>query len=116
MKNLEKNKMMNQSQPINQNTENNNNKQQHLLIDQHYQPNERLLTNPDNDELPKLGRKKSSRVSFINEVSVTNVENWKQFNHDVSEENEYKRLKKEIREYKALKAQKEKEKCCCEIF
>ena len=81
---------MNQSQPINQNTENNNNKQQHLLIDENYQPNERLLTNPDNDELPKLGRKKSSRVSFINEVSVTNVENWKQFNHDVSEENRYR--------------------------
>ena len=45
-----------------------------------------------------------------------NVENWKAFNHDVSEENEFYKLKKEIKEYKLMKMKKEQEKCCCEIF
>ncbi len=77
--------------------------------------------NKDSD-LPRLGRKKSSgirkSVSFKNEISVTNVENWKKYNKDMSEENEYYKLKKEIKEFKqkqALKA-KEKNNCCCEIF
>ena len=110
--------MINTSQSIKQNTTNNTNNEYHLLLDEHYQPNTRLLANPNNDELPKLGRKKSSRVSFINEVSVTKVENWKEFNYDVSKDNEFVKLKKEIKQYKALKAKKEKEKdkCCCEIF
>ena len=77
--------------------------------------------NKDSD-LPRLGRKKSSgirkSVSFKNEISITNVENWKKYNKDMSEENEYYKLKKQIKEFKqkqALKA-KEKNNCCCEIF
>ena len=77
--------------------------------------------NKDSD-LPRLGRKKSSgirkSVSFKNEISVTNVENWKKYNKDMTEENEYYKLKKQIKEFKqkqALKA-KEKNNCCCEIF
>ena len=77
--------------------------------------------NKDSD-LPRLGRKKSSgirkSVSFKNEISITNVENWKKYNKDMSEENEYYKLKKEIKEFKqkqALKA-KEQNNCCCEIF
>ena len=99
------------------------NNEYHKLIDEHYQPNTRLLTNPNNinnnndTDLPKLGRKNSTNprksVSFKNEVTITKVENWKKFNHDVSEENEYYQLKKKIKE---LKAKKEKEKCCCEII
>ena len=97
----------------------NSNNEYHILIDEHYKPNTRLLTNPKNNDsdLPKLGRKNSlnarKSVSFKNEVSITKVENWKKFNHDVSEENEYYQLKKKIKE---LKAKKEKEKCCCEII
>ena len=76
--------------------------------------------NKDSD-LPRLGRKKSSgirkSVSFKNEISVTNVENWKKYNKDMSEENEYYKLKKEIREFKQKQALKAKENnCCCEIF
>ena len=77
--------------------------------------------NKDSD-LPRLGRKKSSgirkSVSFKNEISITNVENWKKYNKDMSEENEYYKLKREIQEFKQMKALKEKEKnnCCCEIF
>ena len=77
--------------------------------------------NKDSD-LPKLGRKKSSgirkSVSFKNEISITKVENWKKYNKDMSEENEYFKLKKEIREFKQKQALKEKQKndCCCEIF
>ena len=77
--------------------------------------------NKDSD-LPRLGRKKSSgirkSVSFKNEISITNVENWKKYNKDMSEENEYYKLKKEIKEFKQKQALKAKEKndCCCEIF
>ena len=102
------------------------NNEYHKLIDEHYQPNTRLLTNPNNinnnndTELPKLGRKNSANprksVSFKNEVTITKVENWKKFNHDVSEENEFYKLKQEIKQLKAQKAMQEKEKCCCEIF
>ena len=91
-----------------------------ILLDNNYQPNTRLLTNPNNDDLPKLGRKYSTNarksVSFKNEVSVTKVENWKKFNHDVSEENEYYILKKQIKQYKEMKKKQEQEKCCCQIF
>ena len=113
---------MNQNLQMTQNDTNNTNNEYHLLLDEHYQPNTRLLANPYNTnktDLQRLGgKKKSSRVSFRNEVSVTKVENWKQFNHDVSEENEFIKLKKEIKQYKAEQAKKEKEKdkCCCEIF
>ena len=93
----------------------------HKLIDSNYQPNSLLLTNPNNEtDLPRLGRRNSvnarKSVSFINDVTVTNVENWKEFNHDVSEENEFKKLKKQIKEYKLMKMKREQEKCCCEIF
>ena len=93
----------------------------HKLIDSHYQPNSLLLTKPNDDnDLPRLGRRNSvnarKSVSFKNEVTVTNVENWKEFNHDVSEENEFYKLKKEIKEYKLMKMKREQEKCCCEIF
>ncbi len=105
----------------------NKNGEYNILIDNNYLPNTRLLTNPNNlnnnneIDLPKLGRKNSTNarksVSFKNEISVTQVENWKKFNHDVSEENEFYKLKKEIKEYKKMKKkEEEKNKCCCEIF
>ena len=98
-----------------------NNNDYNILIDNNYQGDTRLLTNPNNNnDLPKLGRKNSKNarksVRFRNEVSVTKVENWKKYNHDVSEENEYYKLKKELKEYKEMKKKKEKEKCCCEII
>ena len=86
-----------------------------------------LQTNPNNntkkydDELPRLGRKKSSirkTVSFNNTIDVTKIENWKEYNKDVTEETEYFKLLKKVKAFKerqALKAQKQNE-CCCEIF
>ena len=98
----------------------NKNGEYHILIDNNYLPNTRLLTNPNNlnnnneIDLPKLGRKNSTNirksVSFKNEISVTQVENWKKFNHDVSEENEFYKLKKEIKEYKEMKKKKRRKK------
>ena len=98
----------------------NNKNEYNILIDEHYQPNTRLLTNPNDSDLPKLGRKNTANVrksvSFRNEVTVTPVENWKEFNHDVSEENEWYKLKQEVKAYKAMKKKKEQEeKCCCLI-
>ena len=88
-----------------------------------------LQTNPTNintnnnkeDDLPRLGRKKSSvrkSVSFNNTIDVTKIENWKKYNKDVSEETEYFQLMKKVKAFKerqALKAQKQNE-CCCIIF
>ena len=75
----------------------------------------------DTDDLPRLGRKKSSglrkSVSFSNEVSVTKVESWKEYNKDMQEESEYFKLVKEIKELKEKQAQKaKKEDCCCKIY
>ncbi len=99
--------------------ENINKKEYNILIDDHYLPNTRLLTNPNDSDLPKLGRRNSlnprKSVSFRNEISVTQVENWKKYNHDVSEENEFMKLRKEIKEFKEMRKKKEQEKCCCEI-
>ena len=88
-----------------------------------------IQTNPTNlntnnnkeDDLPRLGRKKSSvrkSVSFNNTIDVTKIENWKKYNKDVSEETEYFQLMKKVKAFKerqALKAQKQNE-CCCIIF
>ena len=99
--------------------ENINKKEYNILIDDHYLPNTRLLTNPNDSDLPKLGRRNSlnprKSVSFRNEISVTQVENWKKYNHDVSEENEFMKLRKEIKEFKEMRKKQEQEKCCCEI-
>ena len=82
-----------------------------------------LHTNHKSDDLPRLGRKKSSglrkSVSFKNEVSITKVESWKEYNKDVSEETELFKLKQQIKEFKlqqALKAKEKEKECCCEIF
>ena len=75
----------------------------------------------DDDDLPRLGRKKSSvrkSVSFNNTIDVTKVENWKKYNKDVTEETEYFKLLQKVKAFKAkqaLKAQKQNE-CCCEII
>ena len=73
------------------------------------------------EDLPRLGRKKSSirkSVSFNNNISVTKVESWKQYNKDVTEETEMYKLRQQIKEFKAKQAKKLKEQndCCCEIF
>ena len=98
----------------------NNSNEYNILIDEHYEPNTRLLTNPNESDLPRLGRKNSTNarksVSFRNEITVTQVENWKKFNHDASEENEIYRLKQEIKKYKEMKKKKEQDKCCCQII
>ena len=76
----------------------------------------------DETDLPRLGRKRRSStrksVSFNNDISIEKVENWKKYNVDMSKETEVYKLKKEVEEYKALKAKKLKEQnaCCCEIF
>ena len=97
----------------------NNKNEYNILIDEHYDPNTLLLTNPKEEDLPKLGRKNSKNarksVSFRNEITVTQVENWKEFNHDVAEENEFYRLKQEVKKFKEMKRKEEQEKCCCEI-
>ena len=75
----------------------------------------------EDDDLPRLGRRKSSglkkSVSFNNKISITKVENWKKYNKDVSEETEYFKLKKQIKEFKEQQEKKLKEqnKCCCII-
>ena len=75
----------------------------------------------EDEDLPRLGRKKSSglkkSVSFNNKISITKVENWKKYNKDVSEETEYFKLKKQIKEFKEQQAKKikEQDKCCCII-
>ena len=86
------------------------------------QPNNNNTDRTLNDDLPKLGRKKSSgikkSVSFNNNITITKVENWKKYNKDMSGETEFFKLKKQVEEYKALKAKKlkEQDKCCCIIF
>ena len=77
-------------------------------------------------DLPKLGRRKSSgikkSVSFSNTISVTDVENWKKYNKDMSEETEFYKLKKEVEEFKAMRMrakklkEQDKDKCCCNLF
>ena len=80
--------------------------------------NNNKINKNNNDELPRLGRKKASgkkkSVSFSNNIQVTEVENWKKYNTDVSQENEYIKLKREVEKYKAL--QKKENECCCNIF
>ena len=78
-------------------------------------------SNLDDTDLPRLGRRRSSNrksVSFNNDVTVENVENWKKFNVDMSKETEYYKLKQQVEHYKAMKAKKLKEQndCCCKIF
>ena len=55
----------------------NNKNEYNILIDEHYQPNTRLLTNPNDSDLPKLGRKNTANarksVSFRNEVSFSKL-------------------------------------------
>ena len=76
------------------------------------------LKKEDDEDLPRLGRKKSSSrksVSFNDNVSITEVENWKKYNTDVSGSIELLKLRDKIKAFKEKKA-KEQNNCCCEIF
>ena len=76
----------------------------------------------DDTDLPRLGGKKKSSirksVSFSNDVIVEKVENWKKYNVDMARENEFYKLKQEIKKFKAEQAKKLKEQneCCCQVF
>ena len=67
-------------------------------------------------------RRKSSdsrkSVTFSPNVSVIDVESWKKYNSDVSEETEYMRLKREIEYLKAHKKlrQYDEHEDCCNIY
>ena len=63
--------------------------------------------------LPNL-RKRRKSVSFNDKVNITNVESWKRFNTDMSEQSEFNILKRKFQEDR-LK-QKEKIVCSCSIF
>ena len=101
-------------------------KKTHLSIEQSSYVNslrnslqeEKKLSN--HKSLNKFGRKKT--VSFSTNISIINVENWKNYNTDVSEKgcwdwdlkkNEEKRLKEEE---ERKKRKEEKDGCQCAIW
>ena len=74
------------------------------------QNNPSFIINPCNKEMKAQrlnGSRKSSdskkSVTFSPNVSIIDVESWKKYNKDVSEDTEYMRLKKEIEYLKAHK-------------
>ena len=58
-------------------------------------------------------RKRKKTVSFSDKVDVINVESWKRFNSDMSEESEFNLLRKKAEEYQQ---QKERVVCSCNII
>lgn len=89
-----------------------------ILISNNLQINQNNNAKKDDDDLPRLGRKRTSSkksVSFNDNISVTDVENWKKYNVDVSGSIELAKLRQKIKEFKAKKA-KEQNNCCCVIF
>ena len=88
---------------------------------QKYNSADNIGAKNNTNDLPKLGRRKSSgikkSVSFSNTISVTDVENWKKYNKDMSEETEFYKLKRS-KKFKAMRAKKlkEQDKCCCNLF
>ena len=89
-----------------------------MLISNNLQNNQNNNTKKDDDDLPRLGRKRTSSkksVSFNDNISVTDVENWKKYNVDVSGSIELAKLRQNIKEFKAKKGKKQNN-CCCAIL
>ena len=63
--------------------------------------------------LPNL-QKKRKTVSFSDKINIINVECWKKYNTDMSEQSEMNILRKKIEEYKLKEG--ERVICSCGIF
>ena len=96
-----------------------------FTLQNYKQTNSELLYNQYNKEKSfkrnnerKLSNAKKS-VSFNEKVEIVNVESWKKYNVDVSEETEYGKLRREILELKKnqlLVKSLIKDDCTCFIF
>ena len=84
-----------------------------------------LINNPCDKEISvkRLANKRKSSdsrksVTFSPNVSIIEVESWKKYNSDASDETEYMRLKREIEYLKSLKAKRafHKHEDCCNIY
>ena len=96
------------------NYNNSNSKAEPYTLQLNYQNN----NDTKEEDLPRLGRKRSSikkSVSFNEAISITQVENWKKYNVDLTTETEFFKLKQQINEFKKRKMEKEKNDCCCQI-